>query len=103
MLTRVKTLAAFVKEAGLPADSGALEAGALTVEQIVRAKQRFDLSLNFEKIDVDERNSGWTSPGIEYSPTNQHRHNSIRLATKSTLHTVRLTLVGSSQYSSDIM
>jgi len=59
-----KTLAAFVKEAGLPADSGSLEAGALTVEQIVREKQLFDLSLKFEKIDVDERNSSWTSPGI---------------------------------------
>src|SRR5947207_685501 len=41
-----KSIAAFVKEAGLPADS---RAGALTVEQIVREKQLFDLSLNFEK------------------------------------------------------
>ncbi|KAL7779351.1 hypothetical protein CFE70_008854 [Pyrenophora teres f. teres 0-1] len=46
-------------EAGLPSDIGAASDSLVTIESILEEKKKFDLSLSFEKLGVDETNQGW--------------------------------------------
>lgn len=67
----MQTLIAFLHEAGLPPDAGTSFPGALSVEQILAEKNTYDLSVNFEKLGVDDDEKKWTVPGelfIEDSP-----------------------------------
>ncbi|ORX98316.1 WD40-repeat-containing domain protein [Clohesyomyces aquaticus] len=57
-----ETLANFIKEAGLPPDTGSSSASQVTIQQILDEKKAFDLSLNFEKLGVDDPRFGWRSP-----------------------------------------
>ncbi|KAE8824769.1 hypothetical protein PTNB85_09533 [Pyrenophora teres f. teres] len=54
-----ETLNSFVQEAGLPSDIGAASDSLVTIESILEEKKKFDLSLSFEKLGVDETNQGW--------------------------------------------
>jgi hypothetical protein len=51
----------FLEEANLPSNTGE-EDDSVTLEKILDQKRLYDLTLNFEKVDVDETQS-WTSPG----------------------------------------
>ncbi|KAF2691804.1 hypothetical protein K458DRAFT_425689 [Lentithecium fluviatile CBS 122367] len=57
-----ETLSTFINEAGLQPDAGSMDSNHVTIEQILQEKKTFDLSLNFEKLGVDDRDSGWHSP-----------------------------------------
>ncbi|KAF1991877.1 hypothetical protein K402DRAFT_409410 [Aulographum hederae CBS 113979] len=62
-----ETLAAFVKEAGLPPDAGANPTkDDITIEKVLEEKKVFDLSLNFERLGFDEKEKGWreSAPSI---------------------------------------
>ncbi|KAK7708429.1 hypothetical protein SLS57_009011 [Botryosphaeria dothidea] len=56
------TLAAFLHEANLPSDAGIISKGDLTIEQVLREKETFDLTANFEKLGVDEADRRWRLP-----------------------------------------
>ncbi|KAJ9665543.1 hypothetical protein H2201_004425 [Coniosporium apollinis] len=60
-----ETLCAFIKEAGLKPNAGSVSKGDLTIEQILREKQSFDLSVRFEKTAIDD-DKAWRKP----SPSN---------------------------------
>ena len=49
----------------MPPDAGSTSKGDLTVEQILQEKKAFDLTVNFEKLGVDE-DRGWHVPGQSY-------------------------------------
>lgn len=69
-----QTLAAFLKEAGLPANAGSFDAGSLTIEQILREKKLYDLTANFEKTALNGSNQGWTLLGMQSEKrTNEQR------------------------------
>lgn len=55
-----ETLKSFISESGSPPDIGAGSDGAVTIEKILQEKKTFDLSLNFEKLGVDDQNLSWT-------------------------------------------
>ncbi|KAF2856734.1 hypothetical protein T440DRAFT_383583 [Plenodomus tracheiphilus IPT5] len=55
-----ETLTSFVKEAGLPPDIGSSAEEIVTIETILQEKKTFDLSLNFEKLGVNDADRGWT-------------------------------------------
>jgi WD40 repeat protein len=55
-------LKSFVKEAGLPSDTGAGSNSTVTIESILHEKKTFDLSLNFEKLGVEDGKCEWTVP-----------------------------------------
>ncbi|KAF1933984.1 uncharacterized protein M421DRAFT_415035 [Didymella exigua CBS 183.55] len=57
-----ETLKSFVKEADLPSDIGTGSDSSVTVESILQEKKTFDLSLNFEKLGVEDGNRKWTVP-----------------------------------------
>ncbi|KAF2741337.1 WD40 repeat-like protein [Polyplosphaeria fusca] len=57
-----ETLATFIKEANLPGDIGASSNSDITVENVLQEKLTFDLSRSFEKLGVDDKAQGWTSP-----------------------------------------
>ena len=59
----MQTLDAFLREANLPADTGASSRDALTIEQVLREKSTFDLSNSFEKVTVDSHATRWSLPG----------------------------------------
>lgn len=59
----LQTLAAFINEAGLPVDTGSKD-GEVTIEQILSEKKTFDMSLNFEKLGVDDKDREWQSMGM---------------------------------------
>jgi WD40 repeat protein len=54
-------LKTFVTEADLPPDTGT-SSGSVTIESILQEKKEFDLSLNFEKLGVDDKALAWTVP-----------------------------------------
>lgn len=54
-------------EAELPSDSGTVENGILTIEEILKEKKIFDLSLSFEKFGDGDANIEWTLPGMDLS------------------------------------
>jgi hypothetical protein len=35
----------------------------LTIEQVLQEKKAYDLSVNFEKLGVEEKATAWTKPG----------------------------------------
>jgi hypothetical protein len=37
--------------------------GEVTIEQILQEKKTFDVSLNFEKLGVSDKDRGWQNPG----------------------------------------
>ncbi|CAG5179313.1 uncharacterized protein ALTATR162_LOCUS9140 [Alternaria atra] len=55
-----QTLNSFVQEADLPPDTGSASDSPTTIESILQEKKTFDLSLNFEKLGVDDKERGWT-------------------------------------------
>ncbi|KAF2132158.1 hypothetical protein P153DRAFT_285778 [Dothidotthia symphoricarpi CBS 119687] len=55
-----ETLKSFIAEAGLPVDVGAASNGSVTIETILHEKTTFDLSLNFEKLGMDDKDRRWT-------------------------------------------
>ncbi|KAF1951704.1 hypothetical protein CC80DRAFT_191943 [Byssothecium circinans] len=54
-----ETLNAFIREAGLPSDTGSASGSKISIEQILQEKKTFDLSLNFEKLGVQDEHRGW--------------------------------------------
>lgn len=50
----------FIAEAGLPIDIGAASDGSITIETILHEKTKFDLSLNFEKLGMDDKGRQWS-------------------------------------------
>lgn len=55
-----QTLKSFVQEADLPSDTGSAAENPITIESILQEKKTFDLSLNFEKLGVDDAKQAWT-------------------------------------------
>ncbi|CAK4032360.1 hypothetical protein AC578_432 [Lecanosticta acicola] len=55
-----ETYDSFVNEAGLPPDVGDVFKGDLTIETLLEEKKTFDVSVRFEKLGVEDANSGWT-------------------------------------------
>ena len=43
-----------MQEADLPSDTGSASGSTITIESILQEKKTFDLSLNFEKLGVDD-------------------------------------------------
>ncbi|KAL1634640.1 hypothetical protein SLS58_010582 [Diplodia intermedia] len=62
------TLAAFLEEANLPPDAGTLAKGDLTIEQVLREKETFDLTSNFERLGVEDDDKGWRKPELTKLP-----------------------------------
>ena len=60
VLTLSQTLNSFMQEADLPSDTGSASGSTITIESILQEKKTFDLSLNFEKLGVDDSERGWT-------------------------------------------
>lgn len=52
----------FVTEADLTPDAGTEIDNSVTIESILKEKRMFDLSLNFEKLGVDDASRGWVVP-----------------------------------------
>lgn len=46
----------------MPQDAGSTSKGDWTIEQILQEKKAFDLSVNFEKLGVDNEDKGWHEP-----------------------------------------
>ncbi|KAF2997367.1 hypothetical protein E8E13_004314 [Curvularia kusanoi] len=63
-----ETLKSFVKEADLPGDTGAGTTSSVTLESILHEKKTFDLSLNFEKLGVEDASREWAVPA-PFKPT----------------------------------
>ncbi|KAF1815071.1 WD40 repeat-like protein [Eremomyces bilateralis CBS 781.70] len=57
-----ETLTAFLQEAGLPVDAGITTKGSLTIENLIREKNLYDVTRNFEKSGLDEKEHGWKTP-----------------------------------------
>ncbi|KAF3045443.1 hypothetical protein E8E12_004665 [Didymella heteroderae] len=57
-----ETLKSFIKEAELPLDTGAGSVSSVTIESILHEKKTFDLSVNFEKLGVEDGNREWAVP-----------------------------------------
>jgi hypothetical protein len=55
-------LTTFLNEAGLPLDAGADITDGLSIEKILEEKKTFDLSVNFEKLGVSDKETGWRQP-----------------------------------------
>ncbi|KAK5172066.1 uncharacterized protein LTR77_003703 [Saxophila tyrrhenica] len=53
---------AFVREAGLPQDAGTVGKGDLTLEVLLEEKKTFDVSVQFEKLGVEDEVHEWTVP-----------------------------------------
>lgn len=51
-----------MEEADLPPDTGAASSSTITIDSILQEKKTFDLSLNFEKLGVDDGSREWTIP-----------------------------------------
>ncbi|KAF9699130.1 hypothetical protein EKO04_003247 [Ascochyta lentis] len=56
------TLKSLVIEAGLPPDIGAGSSSSVTIESILHEKKTFDVSLNFEKLGVEDDRRLWAVP-----------------------------------------
>lgn len=52
----------FLEEANLPPDTGAGSNSPITIESILHEKKTFDLSLNFEKLGVEDGKCEWAIP-----------------------------------------
>jgi len=51
-----------LKEANLAPSTGSSSDG-LTIEKVLEEKNVFDVSKNFEKLGVEDKNKGWRTPG----------------------------------------
>jgi hypothetical protein len=60
---QAQTLNAFIEEAGLSQDAGDTNGGDLTLETLLDEKNKFDISLRFEKLGVNDDQRGWSRPG----------------------------------------
>ncbi|KAL9058471.1 MAG: hypothetical protein Q9162_001767 [Coniocarpon cinnabarinum] len=61
--THTNTLEAFLREANLPSDAGATPDNGMTIEQLLDEKRVYDLSQQFEKVDVqNDRHESWSTP-----------------------------------------
>ncbi|KAF2795394.1 hypothetical protein K505DRAFT_273306 [Melanomma pulvis-pyrius CBS 109.77] len=79
-----ETLTSFIQEAGLTYEAGVTTGDEVTIDQILQEKKTFDMSLNFEKLGVDDKNCGWQNP----APSNPTILSS--LPTKSNILSVHL-------------
>ncbi|KAF2399646.1 hypothetical protein EJ06DRAFT_61068 [Trichodelitschia bisporula] len=68
-LTSGQTLDAFLKESGLPPDAGSVSPGDLTLEQVLREKMMYDLTLNLEKASVDDGLKEWKDKPAQWKST----------------------------------
>ncbi|USP82677.1 hypothetical protein yc1106_09951 [Curvularia clavata] len=59
LVARFLRVNGFVQEAELPPDIGAASDDQVTIESVLQEKKRFDLSLNFEKLGIDDTDQGW--------------------------------------------
>lgn len=59
----------------MPADSGSVSKGDLTLETLLEEKKTFDLSVRFEKLGVEDGNTGWKSPS-NYASERHVEHDS---------------------------
>ena len=50
-----------MQEAELPPDIGAASDSLVTIESVLQEKKKFDLSLSFEKLGVDDNERGWAA------------------------------------------
>ncbi|KAL9086592.1 MAG: hypothetical protein Q9165_007035 [Trypethelium subeluteriae] len=66
-----ETLKAFLAEANLPADTGSVSKGDLTLETILHEKKVFDLSLQFEKLDASGQEKKWSLPVLSTSDSHE--------------------------------
>ncbi|KAF2665294.1 hypothetical protein BT63DRAFT_428267 [Microthyrium microscopicum] len=57
-----KTLDAFLNEANLPADAGEHLGPEWTVEKVLSEKKLYDLTANFEKTSLKEKDASWQTP-----------------------------------------
>ncbi|KAH6620483.1 WD40-repeat-containing domain protein [Boeremia exigua] len=57
-----ETLKTFIKEADLPSDAGIRPDSSVTIDSILDEKRKFDLSLSFEKLGVDDAGRKWAVP-----------------------------------------
>ncbi|KAF2709574.1 WD40 repeat-like protein [Pleomassaria siparia CBS 279.74] len=57
-----ETLASFIQEAGLSPDAGVTAGSDVTIEQLLQEKRTFDMSLNFEKMGINDARYGWKTP-----------------------------------------
>ncbi|PVH97921.1 hypothetical protein DM02DRAFT_532259 [Periconia macrospinosa] len=64
-----ETLKAFILEAGLEPDAGSTSGDGITIDQILQEKKTFDLSLNFEKLGVQDKNRPWLIPAPSEAKT----------------------------------
>ncbi|KAK0275529.1 hypothetical protein LTR91_019204 [Friedmanniomyces endolithicus] len=73
-----ETYDAFIAEAGLPSDAGAVSKGDLTIEQLLEEKKTFDLSRDFEKLGLESEDDGkgWLKPVFE-APEHAQRVSSL--------------------------
>jgi hypothetical protein len=61
MFYRLQTLDVFLREAGLPEDTGN-RVNSLTLEKLISEKRLYDLTISFEKVDI-QKSKQWTEPG----------------------------------------
>ncbi|KAI8937771.1 hypothetical protein NX059_005470 [Plenodomus lindquistii] len=94
----VETLTSFVKEAGLPPDVGTSTHGDVTIETILQEKKTFDLSLNFEKLGVDDADRGWTERAPARPNTISTLPNRSNILSVTVLHLSLPTVVGVRPY-----
>ncbi|PPJ52544.1 hypothetical protein CBER1_10180 [Cercospora berteroae] len=57
-----QTYEAFITEAGLPYDAGNVTKGDLDLETLLEEKKNFDIAVKFEKLGVEDDNTGWRKP-----------------------------------------
>jgi hypothetical protein len=60
-------LTLFLKEAGLPSDTGNAEG--LTIDKLLAEKNLYDLSINFEKTSIEDEIDKWKVPGQSFNTT----------------------------------
>lgn len=59
----LQTLDAFLRETGLPPDSGSTRPDDWTIENILEQKKQYDSSLVYEKVPPKDQGQGWSMPG----------------------------------------
>ncbi|KAI5371162.1 Putative WD40/YVTN repeat-like-containing domain superfamily [Septoria linicola] len=60
-----ETYDAFVAEAGLSHDAGNVTKGDLDLETLLDEKKNFDIAVKFEKLGLEDENTGWRQPSPE--------------------------------------
>ncbi|KAM3416090.1 hypothetical protein BST61_g9571 [Cercospora zeina] len=57
-----QTYEAFIAEAGIPHEAGNVTKGDLDLETLLEEKKNFDIAVKFEKLGVEDANTGWKQP-----------------------------------------